>query len=54
VVILEGPHLDISASDIRARVAACHPIEGLVPSAVAAYIEAHHLYREPPPRKDQT
>lgn len=54
VVILEGPHLDISASDIRARVAAGSPIEGLVPSAVAAYIEAHHLYREPPARKDQT
>ena len=54
VVVLEGPHLDISASDIRARVAAGRPIERLVPPPVAAYIEAHHLYREPLSRKDQT
>jgi nicotinate-nucleotide adenylyltransferase len=54
VVVLEGPHLDISASDIRARVAAGRPIDQLVPPPVAAYIEAHHLYREPPPRKGQS
>jgi nicotinate-nucleotide adenylyltransferase len=54
VDVLEGPHLDISATDIRARVAAGRSIEGLVPPPVAAYIEAHHLYRDPPPRKDQT
>jgi nicotinate-nucleotide adenylyltransferase len=52
--VLEGPHLDISASDIRARVAAGRPIHGLVTPPVAAYIEAHHLYREPQTRKDQT
>jgi nicotinate-nucleotide adenylyltransferase len=52
--VLEGPHLDISASDIRARVAAGRPIDGLVPPPVADYIKAHHLYREPPLRKDQT
>lgn len=52
--VLEGPHLDVSASDIRARVASGRSIEGLVPPAVAAYIEAHHLYREPLPRKDPT
>jgi nicotinate-nucleotide adenylyltransferase len=52
--VLEGPHLDISASDIRVRVAAGRPIDRLVPSPVAAYIEAHHLYRDTPPRKDQT
>ncbi len=52
--VLEGPHLDISASDIRGRVATGRPIAGLVPPAVGDYIEAHHLYREPPPRKDQT
>lgn len=54
VVVLEGPQLEISASDIRARVAAGHPIDQLVPPSVAAYIEAHHLYREPPPRKGQS
>jgi nicotinate-nucleotide adenylyltransferase len=53
VAVLEGPHLDVSASDIRARVAAGRPIEHLVPPAVAAYIEAHHLYREPSSRKGQ-
>jgi nicotinate-nucleotide adenylyltransferase len=47
VVMLDGPNLDVSASDIRARVAAGRPIDGLVPPAVAAYIEAHHLYRQP-------
>jgi nicotinate-nucleotide adenylyltransferase len=54
VAVLEGPHLDISASDIRALVAAGRPIDELVPPPVAAYIEAHHLYREPPPRKGQS
>ncbi len=49
--VLEGPHLDISASDIRARVAAGRPIDALVPPPVADYIEAHHLYREPPSRE---
>jgi nicotinate-nucleotide adenylyltransferase len=52
VDVLEGPHLDISASDIRARVAAGRSIEGLVPTPVAAYIKEHHLYREPSTRKD--
>jgi nicotinate-nucleotide adenylyltransferase len=37
--------LDISAAAIRARVAARRSIRFLVPSAVEAYIEAHHLYR---------
>jgi nicotinate-nucleotide adenylyltransferase len=44
---------DISASEIRARVAAGRPIDHLVPPSVAAYIEEHHLYREPSTRKDQ-
>jgi nicotinate-nucleotide adenylyltransferase len=43
---------DISASAIRARVAARRPIDHLVPPRVAAYIEEHHLYREPSTRKD--
>ena len=54
VVVLAGPHLDVSASDIRARVAAGRPIDKLVSPPVATYIEAHHLYREPPPRKGQS
>lgn len=43
---------DISASAIRARVAAGRPIDHLVPPRVAAYIEEHHLYRDPSTRKD--
>ncbi|MCC7144921.1 MAG: nicotinate (nicotinamide) nucleotide adenylyltransferase [Phycisphaeraceae bacterium] len=43
--LLELPALDISATDIRRRVAAGQPINHLVPPAVAAYIAAHGLYR---------
>jgi len=53
VDVLDGPHLDVSASDIRDRVAAGRAIAGLVPPPVAAYIEAHDLYRNPH-RKDST
>jgi nicotinate-nucleotide adenylyltransferase len=35
---------DVSASQIRAAVAAGQPIEKFVPKAVAEYIRAHHLY----------
>jgi len=40
------PSLDISASDIRARVRDGRPISYLVPAAVEAYIVEHGLYRE--------
>ena len=39
------PMLDISATEIRARVARGLPIDTLVPAAVAGYIELHALYR---------
>jgi nicotinate-nucleotide adenylyltransferase len=45
VVLLGEPHIDISASRIRERVAAGLPISDLVPAPVAAYIEQHRLYR---------
>ena len=38
------PMLDISATDIRARIAAGHDISQLVPPEVARYIETHRLY----------
>ena len=44
---LDGPNVDVSATDIRRRVAAGLPIDGLVAPEVARYIEAHHLYRQP-------
>ncbi|HEX4562508.1 MAG TPA: nicotinate-nucleotide adenylyltransferase [Gemmatimonadales bacterium] len=39
------PAVDISATDIRARVAAGQSIRYLVPEPVREYIEAHGLYR---------
>jgi len=39
------PMLDISATEIRARVAGGLPIDTMVPPAVARYIDQHGLYR---------
>jgi nicotinate-nucleotide adenylyltransferase len=54
ITILGGPNLDVSSTDIRRRVAEGRPIEGLVAPAVARYIEAHHLYRQPSDSEDPT
>ena len=43
---LELPEVDVSASDVRRRVAAGEPIAGLVSPAVAAYIAEHDLYEQ--------
>jgi len=48
-VLVDGPQLDISASRIRARVAAGRSIRYLVPDAVIAYIGDHDLYVDPSP-----
>ena len=42
------PAMAVSATDIRARVAAGQPIASLVPAAVAGYIARHGLYGPPP------
>jgi nicotinate-nucleotide adenylyltransferase len=42
---LPGPHLAVSATDVRRRVADGLPIDGLVPPAVERYIMEHHLYQ---------
>lgn len=44
-VLLDGPHIRISASEVRARAAAGLSVRYLVPDAVAAYIVDHRLYR---------
>ena len=44
------PMLDISSTDIRARVANGEPIADLVPPRVARYIDQQGLYRSPPTR----
>ena len=42
---LPGPMLDVASTTIRSRVAAGLPIDGLVPPAVARYIDEAGLYR---------
>ncbi len=46
-IFLDGPHLRLSASDLRARAAAGRSLRYLVPDAVAAYIGDHALYQDP-------
>src|SRR5215211_2846329 len=48
VEYLGGPRLGLSSTALRARVAAGRSIRYLVPSAVAAYIAEHDLYRRLP------
>ena len=45
VILLELSTPDVSSTDIRARVQSQLPIDGLVPDAVAHYINAQQLYR---------
>ena len=43
--LLDTPEIDISASDIRKKIAAGEPIDLFVPKAVETYIHTHKLYR---------
>lgn len=45
IVLVEAPHLSVSSTMIRQRVAAGLPIRYLVPLAVEEYIREHGLYR---------
>jgi nicotinate-nucleotide adenylyltransferase len=45
IVLFDMPRLDVSSSEVRARVAAGLPIDELVPPPVAAYIDERGLYR---------
>jgi nicotinate-nucleotide adenylyltransferase len=42
--VLGGPQLDLSATEIRARLASDLPVRYLVPDAVRSYIDEHQLY----------
>lgn len=48
VTYLDAPHLGLSSTAIRARVAARRSIRYVVPDAVGTYIAAHDLYRRTP------
>lgn len=41
------PRLDVSSSDLRARLAAGRPIDGLTPAAVVRFIRERGLYTRP-------
>jgi nicotinate-nucleotide adenylyltransferase len=45
IVLIEVNTPDVSSTEIRRRAASGDSLEGFVPSAVAAYISQHHLYR---------
>ncbi|RLC92910.1 MAG: nicotinic acid mononucleotide adenylyltransferase [Chloroflexi bacterium] len=47
VTFVEVSQVDVSASDIRRRVAKGLPIRGMVPEAVERYILEHRLYKGP-------
>lgn len=44
LILLEGPHEDISSTRVRELAAAGKDISGLVPAPVAGYIKKHGLY----------
>ena len=44
LVLLDKPEIDVSATQIRRRVAEGLSIRGLVPTTVADYIKSHKLY----------
>jgi nicotinate-nucleotide adenylyltransferase len=45
IFLVDADTAPVSSTDVRRRVASGTSIEGLVPPAVAAYIESHGLYR---------
>jgi len=47
VILMDKPRLEISATDIRNKVAQGLPISGLVPQLVEEYIKENGLYRKP-------
>ena len=46
VILMDKPRLEISATDIRSKVAQGLPISGLVPPPVEEYIKENGLYRK--------
>jgi nicotinate-nucleotide adenylyltransferase len=46
VHLLTTLHEDVSATELRRRLRSGDPCPGLLPAAVATYIQTHHLYRQ--------
>jgi len=46
VIVLDKPDVDISATEIRQRIARGLPVDHLMPAAVAGYIKENRLYLE--------
>jgi len=46
IILIEAETPDVSSTEIRRRVRAGEPIDGLVPDSVASYIATHRLYVE--------
>ena len=44
IVLVDAPTAPVSSTDVRRRLAAGSPVDGLIPDAVAAYIRQHRLY----------
>jgi len=51
IFLIDAATSPVSSTDIRRRLAAGQPVEGLVPAGVAAHIERHGLYG-PAPREE--
>ncbi|MFI5178254.1 MAG: nicotinate-nucleotide adenylyltransferase [Vicinamibacterales bacterium] len=47
IILVDAPTAPVSSTEVRQRLAAGESVAGLVPPAVAAYIESHGLYRSP-------
>ena len=54
LILVDGPRIDVSASDVRRRAAAGRSLAGLVPAGVAEVIAADRLYRQPQPLEDES
>jgi nicotinate-nucleotide adenylyltransferase len=48
IYLVEAPTAPVSSTEVRRRLAAGQPIDGLVPPAVADYIRTNALYRDVP------
>ena len=45
---LDGPHMEVSSTDIRERFKTGKPVHGLLPKTVESYIRQHGLYQAKP------